>query len=466
MASWMIFTAALGALVWFGALNLERVAVANGLPRRGVWAAALAIACVWPMASALLPFAPPPTLARTIASPFTIVVGVPSTVAVTRPSTASPSIASLGAGPHFSIDRALVVTWALLSMLCILRLAFAFIALRRRQGNWRRDRVDEVDVRIAPHDGPAVVGLRQMDVVLPEWILSFDEAERAMVLCHENEHRRAFDPQLLFAATLLVAIMPWNLALVLMMRRVRLAVEMDCDARVLRRHPTPRDYGLLMLAVAARRSPRMMFAAPTLADPVTHLERRITAMQSPVPHRRRATYAAGALALATFALAAALRPAGAQTPTPATASQTDDRAGLDAFMKQQGFRSWTHAHAQRGNTPPRYPDALRQTRTAGAVLAQFVVDTAGVVDHSNAIQVLSSTNEQFAAAVRQALPSMRFVSAEVDGRKVKQVVQVPFVFALDGTDVQLIDSSAHRTIACGQGACPVLRLQEIVVTAR
>ncbi|HEY4306592.1 MAG TPA: M56 family metallopeptidase [Gemmatimonadaceae bacterium] len=466
MASWMIYTVALGALVWLGALNLERVAIANGFPRRGVWGASLAIACVWPTLSALLRFARPATLARTIASPFTIVVGIPSSASVTPPPSALPSITSLNAGPHFSIDRALVVTWALLSILCILRLAFAFIALRRRKGNWRLHRVDEVDVRIAAHDGPAVVGLRRMDVVLPEWVLSLDEAERAMVLCHENEHRRAFDPQLLFAATLLVAIMPWNIALWLMMRRVRLAVEMDCDARVLRRHPTPRTYGLLMLAVAARRSPRMMFAAPTMADPVTHLERRITAMQSPVLHRRRTTYAAGALALATFALAAALRPAGAQTPTSASASQNDDRAALDAFMKQHGFGSWTHAHAQRGNTPPRYPDALRQTRTAGIVLAQFVVDTAGAVDHSNAIQVLSSTNEQFATAVRQTLPSMRFVSAEVDGHKVKQVVQVPFVFELDGSDAQRIDSSAHRTIACGQGACPVLRLQEVVVTAR
>jgi protein TonB len=34
----------------------------------------------------------------------------------------------------------------------------------------------------------------------------------------------------------------------------------------------------------------------------------------------------------------------------------------------------------------------------------------------------------FAAAVRTALPTMRFLPAEISGKKVRQQVQQPFVF--------------------------------------
>ena len=45
-------------------------------------------------------------------------------------------------------------------------------------------------------------------------------------------------------------------------------------------------------------------------------------------------------------------------------------------------------------------------------------------------KVITSTHDLFAASVRRALPAMRFLPAEVGGRKVKQLVQQPFVFNL------------------------------------
>jgi hypothetical protein len=44
--------------------------------------------------------------------------------------------------------------------------------------------------------------------------------------------------------------------------------------------------------------------------------------------------------------------------------------------------------------------------------------------------VVRATHEIFVIAVRNALPNMRFVPAEVRGRKVRQLVQEPFVFAI------------------------------------
>jgi protein TonB len=45
-------------------------------------------------------------------------------------------------------------------------------------------------------------------------------------------------------------------------------------------------------------------------------------------------------------------------------------------------------------------------------------------------KVLKSDHELFSQEVKMALPKMRFYPAEVGGRKVKELVQLPFAFAL------------------------------------
>lgn len=85
--------------------------------------------------------------------------------------------------------------------------------------------------------------------------------------------------------------------------------------------------------------------------------------------------------------------------------------------------------AMPGSAGPRYPDILRSGGVEGQVLAQFVVDTTGRVEVAS-FRVLRSDHAMFEQAVRSALPNMRFLPAEIGGRKVKQLVQQPFVFAL------------------------------------
>jgi protein TonB len=82
-----------------------------------------------------------------------------------------------------------------------------------------------------------------------------------------------------------------------------------------------------------------------------------------------------------------------------------------------------------GSPAPRYPDILRQAGVEGEVLAQFVVDTTGRAE-TNSFKVLKASHELFAQAVKNALPGMRFIPAEVGGRKVKQLVQQPFGFTI------------------------------------
>lgn len=82
-----------------------------------------------------------------------------------------------------------------------------------------------------------------------------------------------------------------------------------------------------------------------------------------------------------------------------------------------------------GGAQPRYPDILRQAGVEGEVLAQFVVDTSGRAEMVS-YKVLKTTHELFGNAVKNALPGMRFIPAEVGGRKVRQLVQQPFTFAI------------------------------------
>lgn len=83
-----------------------------------------------------------------------------------------------------------------------------------------------------------------------------------------------------------------------------------------------------------------------------------------------------------------------------------------------------------GAQGPSYPDMLRTAGIEGTVLAQFVVDTTGRADMAT-FRALKSDNDLFTTSVRNALQRMRFLPAEVGGRKVKQLVQQPFQFSLN-----------------------------------
>jgi protein TonB len=65
----------------------------------------------------------------------------------------------------------------------------------------------------------------------------------------------------------------------------------------------------------------------------------------------------------------------------------------------------------------------------GAVIAIFVVDEQGRAE-AESVHFLHSDNDLFEREVRATLRGMRFIPAEVGGKKVRQLVQMPFVFRL------------------------------------
>lgn len=82
-----------------------------------------------------------------------------------------------------------------------------------------------------------------------------------------------------------------------------------------------------------------------------------------------------------------------------------------------------------GGPFPRYPLPLKQRGIDGEVLAEFVVDTTGRAEMGT-FRVLRSSDEQFTQSVRTAVAEMIFTPAELKGRKVRQLVQHPFIFTM------------------------------------
>lgn len=145
--------------------------------------------------------------------------------------------------------------------------------------------------------------------------------------------------------------------------------------------------------------------------------------------RRRMLRIAGASAACVVALAvASASPIAGQTPTTHPADTTGSRTPTVPARPYFEFQVEKPVRLASGSPNPAYPAELKAAKVSGVVLAQFVVDTLGRAEVST-FKVLKSDHQLFTEAVKNTLPDLRFIPAEVGGRKVKQLVQQPFTFA-------------------------------------
>ncbi len=230
--------------------------------------------------------------------------------------------------------RALGVLWATAAVALLGILAVNYRAHRRRALHAPTRVVGGTAVRVSEWFGPAVVGIWPGDIVIPRWLLARPDQEQALVVRHERSHVTAGDPALLFAGCIAAALMPWNPASWYMLARLRLAIEVDCDRRVLREGAAPRAYGALLIELTEA-TPATRAGAPAFACRTSHLERRIVAMTArPLTHRRtRFVAAAAAAALALVAACQADLPSAAQVES-VDANKVEEivipRLGIDA----------------------------------------------------------------------------------------------------------------------------------------
>jgi TonB family protein len=358
------------------------------------------------------------------------------------------------------VDAALVAAWALVSLTMLARLARAMRVLSRVERSASSEVIDGVHVLVTPAIGPAVFGARRPRLLVPRWLLDLDAPLRALVLRHEQEHCRSRDPQLTLAIAVALALVPWNLGVWWIARRLRLAVELDCDARVLRTDDDSRRYSRLLLFIAQRQSQTRL--APMLAESNSHLSRRITAMHAPRPANPRLLVVCLALA-AAGALACSTRYAADLTTAPSMPSSLRAASQAGTVPRQQGAVS---VRAVPGSTAPRYPDILRQSGVEGEVTVAFVVDSSGVAD-AGSLKIVASSHQLFSNAVRNALPEMKFLPAEVNGRKVRQLARQTFLFVVKGSaDAAERNRAAQARVASDQAnASYGATLNLIVITA-
>lgn len=98
--------------------------------------------------------------------------------------------------------------------------------------------------------------------------------------------------------------------------------------------------------------------------------------------------------------------------------------------KQDYFAFQVEKQAEALNdVKPEYPSSLQSAGIEGEVDAQFVVGVDGRADMST-FKVVKSSNDMFSNAVKSAVSRARYSPAEIGGKKVRMLVQQPFMFGI------------------------------------
>lgn len=421
---WMLAATGFALLIGLAALGVEHLLRVAQRPTRAVWVGALGVAFAWlPMAWLFL--------TRPVRDTASVRMG--DVVAIDAPLPDAPSTFLDLLLRH--LDTTLLALWAVASLAMLVHTVRAIGQLHRiRRSATSRD-FDGDAVLVSDSLGPAVIGLREMHIVVPSWLLELDAPLRALVLRHEREHCRARDPWLAWLAVAATTFAPWNAGLWFIASRLRLAMEVDCDARTRAAESDRQRYARLLLLIAQRGSAARF--APMLAPSRSQLARRIAVMTATPPRRPSAQILAASV-VASLALAAACSNRvsdGLMGPTPAAARQNVAPIAADQPVTTTPdrpcfeFQVDTPTLMVRGSKGPTYPPSLRAAKVEGAVLTQFVVTPNGTVDMST-FKVLNSDDPLFAEAVRVAVADMQFTPALLGGRAVQQLVQQAFQFSL------------------------------------
>jgi bla regulator protein BlaR1 len=380
IASVMIYGATIAAIVAVAALAIEHSCTVLRCPRRVVWMLALALSVALPIASISMKQERPAPEAPAESASYTPPAARPDNHA-TSIETISSSIEAVSSaiqqplGPtRPTLDAILKALWIASSIGVISFYGLGWARLQNAARTWSRENVDGHAVFVADQLGPAVVGFLKPEIVLPRWLLTAPPSTRAMVLAHERAHIAARDPLVMIVALLLTALAPWNLALLWQLRRLRFAIEVDCDARVLREGVAASAYGEILLAVGIHNS-EMPRVAIALTEPVSQLERRIRAMGSKIYWHSRLTATACAF------LSVALVLCCTQVSVPAAASQVDETQALAVSTSDQIAKQRVEQQKPRTAVPfdPRQFDRFVGYYKLAGVEAFFTVSRQG--DH-------------------------------------------------------------------------------------
>ncbi len=297
----MLYAALVATLIAAGAFALERLAASTGRPRRFIWLAALVLAVAIPLAGRT-PAPTAPAVQEATSAVSSLVNGAPADSWSALPALPVPS----GVNP----GRIAALAWGAASLMALFVLGSVLLSVAWRRRRWERRRVAGTPVHVSRRFGPTLVGVARPKIVIPAWVLELEPGARDAIVRHEEEHARARDHLALLCGGLVVALFPWSPAIWWMCRRLRTAVELDCDERVLASGIGVADYGGVLLEAGAR-SRRWWGFAPAMGHPESLLERRLKTMSE----KRRRLSVGRAVALAGVAAGALVAACDVPVPT-------------------------------------------------------------------------------------------------------------------------------------------------------
>jgi TonB family protein len=472
MTAWMLYAIAVALLMGAAAWASEHALALYRRPRRVSWIMALLASVAVPVVAALRPASP----------------AAPASVEVTGGEVWGAPLAAIervGAAT-VRVDAVLGGVWVAMSLALLSWLAWSYIRLKREQDGWRREVVDGSEVLVSRDVGPAVADPVAGTIVVPGWLLDLSPDARRLALAHEHAHVAAGDARLVWLGLLLLVAMPWNPVLWWQLYRLRAAIEIDCDQRVLATGAAPRVYAELLLQVSAGRGASLL--RPALVEPKSSLGWRISAMiEKRIRARLVRSVVYGSLA-AGIVFVACDAPA-PQGPEEATLDETPSAGTFDPATYQEEMKKfqeemtelrveWLKLYngavseaavdevPERISCPPiEYPRLLHQAGIEGRVLTRFVVGTDGNVA-PNSVTIIESDHRGFEGPAINMLARCLFRPGRVDGNAVKVAVDMPINFTVQRRRAPVIqhDSSGMRIRDPGIGAQPAYYVDGVRVT--
>lgn len=328
MLVWIMYVIFVSLLLSVAAVAAERRAHLRGKTSRWYWIAALIASLVIPTVIASVSIELPNIFNSQ--SVQKVIVLREATSSYLSPFLWISESLIAPSGLH-NFDAIIKQLWLWLSFFLLCTLIASGAHLLWRKQRWKKSTLLATPVLVAEDVGPAVVGLINPHIVIPQWVMELPAAQQQAILDHEQSHLDAGDPRLLTVAICLLVFMPWNIPLWWQLHRLRGAIEVDCDARVLSKGQSVTNYGETLIAVAQRHS-RYIGAVAGMSESQSFLEKRIKIMISkPAKWWRLSAIVFGLASVALVAAAAQVSPPNAISE----ASGTQKEISLSASELEQ-----------------------------------------------------------------------------------------------------------------------------------
>lgn len=338
MLDWMMRAAIVGGIATTAAWLFEQAFRNARVGTRHAWTFAL-------LATTLLPVIP----RLTPESPVSEVV----------PAITLPVITISGDATATSGLDVVLLVWVILSGIVLLAYLVSYLKLQHARRTWRKTHLADDEVFLSDRFGPAIFGFIAPSIVVPEWVRTTSHEEQKLIVLHEREHIRARDHLQLLLTIIATIAMPWNPFVWIQARRLRFALEADCDQRVLAAIPDHERYATLLVDVGSRQMGLLL--TPALAEHRNGLERRIVMLANTVIRNR--WKAAAMLVLGLGATVVACESRLPQEPQPMR-----EAARVEVSEMKEPFVGLVATESKMGELIGKhYPPLLRDAGIGGTV---------------------------------------------------------------------------------------------------